>query len=115
MPATTFFPEFFPALEVDYGRAIFPGPGERRWPDWLTEQRRALHRIPEDGFREFKTQAHLCSVLDELSIPYSVDRTWIVAEIRGALPGPTVALRADMDALPVTEPEGCPFRSTHDG
>ena len=83
--------------------------------DWLVEQRRTLHRIPEDGFSEFKTQAHICSILDELSIPYAVHRTWIVAELRGALPGPTVALRADMDALPVTEPESCPFRSVHEG
>lgn len=83
--------------------------------DWLVEQRRTLHRIPEDGFSEFKTQAHICSILDELSIPYAVHRTWIVAELRGALPGPTVALRADMDALPLTEPESCPFRSVHEG
>ena len=82
---------------------------------WLVEQRRLLHRIPEDGFSEFKTQAHICSILDGLSIPYSTHRTWIVADIRGALPGPTVALRADMDALPIVEPESCPFRSEHDG
>ncbi|MBQ8087966.1 MAG: amidohydrolase, partial [Clostridia bacterium] len=82
---------------------------------WITERRRALHRIPEEGFAEFETQKTLMDVLDELGIAYTSERTWIVADIRGAQPGPTVALRADMDALPIREPEGCPFRSTHEG
>ena len=82
---------------------------------WIVETRRALHRIPEPGFEEFKTQAYLKSALDALGIPYVTDRTWIVANLQGGLPGPTVALRAEMDALPVTEPEGCAFRSEHEG
>ena len=82
---------------------------------WMIETRRALHRIPETGFQEFKTQAYLIRQLEAMSIPCATERTWIVAEIKGGGPGPTVALRADMDALPLTEPEGCPFRSTHEG
>lgn len=82
---------------------------------WITETRRALHRIPETGFAEFKTQALLCAKLDELGIPYTTERTWIIAEITGDHPGETVGLRADIDALPVTEPEGCAFRSEHEG
>lgn len=82
---------------------------------WLIETRRALHRIPENGFQEFKTQALLMDQLTALGIPFETHRTWIVADIRGGHPGPTVALRADMDALPVTEPQGCPFRSEHEG
>jgi len=82
---------------------------------WLVETRRALHRIPENGFQEFKTQALLMDRLTALDIPFETHRTWIVADIRGGHPGPTVALRADMDALPVTEPQGCPFRSEHEG
>jgi amidohydrolase len=50
-----------------------------------------------------------------IGIPFETERTWIVADIHGGHPGPTVALRADMDALPVTEPQGCPFRSEHEG
>lgn len=83
--------------------------------DWAVEQRRMLHRIPEDGFCEFKTQKAICALLDELSVPYTTDRTWIIGLIEGAHPGPTIALRADMDALPVQEPEHCPFRSEHPG
>ena len=82
---------------------------------WIVENRRALHRIPEDGFAEHKTQAHITAQLDALGIPYETHLTWTVGTIAGGLPGPTVGLRADMDALPVTEPEGCSFRSTHDG
>ena len=82
---------------------------------WITQVRRRLHRIPEGNFEEHKTQAYIMSVLDGLGIPYTHERTWVVASVEGALPGPTVALRADMDALPITEPEGCPFRSEHEG
>ena len=82
---------------------------------WTIQTRRALHRIPEAGFSEFKTQALIVETLDKLGIPYKTERTWVVADIKGDAPGPTVALRADIDALPVTEPEGCAFRSEHEG
>ena len=87
----------------------------RQIAPWMIETRRALHRIPEDGFSEFKTQALLMEKLTSMGIPFETERTWIVADIHGGHPGPTVALRADMDALPVTEPQGCPFRSEHEG
>jgi amidohydrolase len=82
---------------------------------WMVEIRRALHRIPENGFQEFKTQAYLTKQLEAMAIPYTTQRTWIVADIKGGHPGPTVALRADMDALPIAEPADCPFRSGHEG
>lgn len=87
----------------------------RQLQPWMIETRRALHRIPEVGFSEFKTQAYIAGQLRALSIPFETQRTWIVANIRGGHPGPTVALRAEMDGLPVVEPEGCPFRSEHEG
>ena len=87
----------------------------QRISPWMVETRRALHRIPENGFSEFKTQALLTERLTAMGIPFEGERTWIVADIHGGRPGPTVALRADMDALPVTEPQGCPFRSEHEG
>lgn len=83
--------------------------------DWAVAKRRVLHRIPEEGFKEFKTQQTICDTLDELNIPYTTERTWVVALIEGAHPGPTIALRADIDALPVMEPKGLPYRSTHEG
>lgn len=83
--------------------------------EWIISLRRKLHRIPEDGFQEFKTQRLIMDTLDEIGIPYTTERTWVIGLIEGAQPGETVAIRADMDALPLTEPEGCPFRSEHEG
>ena len=83
--------------------------------DWIIDMRRRLHRIPERGFAEFKTQKVVMQALDELGIPYTTERTWVIALIEGELPGGVVALRADMDALPLDETESCPFRSEHPG
>ena len=83
--------------------------------DWMIEKRRLLHRIPERGFAEYKTQKAVMDALDEIGIPYQTERTWVIGLIEGALPGGCVALRADMDALPLEEPQECPFRSEHPG
>lgn len=83
--------------------------------DWMVDIRRRLHRIPERGFAEVKTQQVIMETLDALGIPYTTERTWVVGVIEGGLPGEVVALRADMDALPLEEPEGLPFRSEHPG
>ena len=83
--------------------------------DWIINMRRELHRIPENGFQEFKTQRGIMDAVDEIGIPYTTQRTWVIALIEGAHAGETVAIRADMDALPLNEPEGCPFRSEHEG
>ena len=83
--------------------------------DWTVEVRRALHRIPEPGFEEHETRKLILSKLEEMGIPWTGERTWVIGAIEGVLPGPTVALRADIDALRLREPEGCPFRSEHEG
>ena len=82
---------------------------------WIVETRRALHRVPEEGFHEEKTRAIIREKLTELGVPFAAEQTWIIATVQGELPGKTAALRADFDALPVTEPAGCPFRSEHEG
>lgn len=87
---------------------------------WLVDTRRALHEIPEPGNQEFETADLLCKTLENLGIPYERQGTAIVALVQGAKacdaePCKVVALRADMDALPVQEPEGLPFASKHKG
>ena len=78
--------------------------------------RERFHRRPELGNREFHTSELIRETLESWGIPCrSVLDTAVVAEVRGALPGPTVALRADMDALPVTERSGVPFASEISG
>ena len=83
--------------------------------NWIIGMRRRLHRIPEVGFKEFKTQRLIMEALEEIGIPYTTERTWVIGLIEGQHPGETVAIRADMDALPLLEPEGCSFRSEHEG
>ncbi|HZZ64258.1 MAG TPA: M20 family metallopeptidase [Candidatus Baltobacteraceae bacterium] len=78
----------------------------------VVELRRDIHRHPELGFEETRTQALIERELDELRIEHRrIAQTGVVGVIRGALPGVTVGLRADMDALPVTEKSGEPFAS----
>ena len=74
--------------------------------EWAVALRRRLHRVPEPGNQEFETQKIITEALDELGIEYTTENTWTVGLIRGAYPGETVAYRADIDALPVEEPEG---------
>jgi amidohydrolase len=91
--------------------------GAREVEARLIEWRRDLHRNPELGNREFRTakkiEAHLRQL--GLEVRTGVAHTGVVGLLRGSQPGPTVALRADMDALPVTEQTDVPFKSTATG
>lgn len=71
----------------------------------LIALRRRLHRVPEIGSQLPRTQAIVCETLDELGIPYKKNQgdDGVVAEIRGAHPGKTLAFRADMDGLHIDE------------
>ncbi|HEV2740788.1 MAG TPA: M20 family metallopeptidase [Candidatus Elarobacter sp.] len=72
-----------------------------------TAIRREIHRHPELGFEETNTQAIVERELDALGIEHRrAARTGVVGVIRGALPGRVAGLRADMDALPITEDSG---------
>ena len=83
---------------------------------FLQAVRQTLHRAPELGNQEFKTSAYLRSVLEPLGLtvenPFG---TALCATLHGAKPGKTAALRADMDALPVTEATGADFSSRTPG
>jgi amidohydrolase len=80
----------------------------------MVEYRHAIHRHPELGNREVKTAELVARHLRELGLEVrtGVAHTGVVGLLRGKLPGPVVAVRADMDALPVTEATDFPFRST---
>ncbi len=80
----------------------------------LTDWRRHLHKHPELGNREFKTAAFITAQLKDfgLEIQTGVAKTGVVATLRGGRPGPVIALRADMDALPVRERVNIPYAST---
>jgi len=78
------------------------------------EWRRDFHRNPELANREFRSAGKVADHLRSLGLEVKtgVAHTGVVAVIEGKLPGPTILLRADMDALPVTERTDVPFRST---
>lgn len=80
----------------------------------VIEYRRHIHQNPELSNREVETAAYVADHLARLGIEVQtgVARTGVVGTLRGGRPGPTVALRADMDALPVTEQVDLPFAST---
>lgn len=91
-------------LDSDY-KAI-----EGKVIDW----RRDIHQNPELGNREFKTAEKIAKHLKSLGIEVQtgVAHTGVVGLLKGDLPGKVVALRADIDALPVTERNDLPFKST---
>lgn len=95
-------------------RMPFKGLVDDRTFNRLVRVRRRIHRWPEPAFREEKTARVIGDYLARLSIPFKggVARTGIIARLEGAATGaPTIALRADMDALPIEEKTGLPFAS----
>ena len=78
--------------------------------------RRHFHRYPELSFKEFNTAETISQHLNNLGISHKkgVGKTGIVGEINFG-PGPTIALRADMDALPIQEENNLDYKSLNDG
>lgn len=83
----------------------------------LITLRRDIHAHPELAFEEVRTAGIVAAELARLGIPHrtGVGGTGVVGEIEGGRPGPTLAIRADMDALPIHEETGLPYASTLDG
>jgi amidohydrolase len=79
----------------------------------VVEWRRWFHQHPELSNREFKTSARIAEILKEMGLEpeTGIAHTGVVAVIEGGKPGPLVAIRADIDGLPVTEQTDLPFAS----
>ena len=89
----------------------------RHWHSTQIEWRRHLHQYPELSTQEVKTTRYIKERLKELNIkvlPLDMP-TGVLAEIKGGKTGPTVAIRSDIDALPVCEQTGLPFASKIEG
>ena len=84
--------------------------------EWIISIRRELHRFPELMYEEVKTSQRVRETLTELDIPFRapVAETGVVATV-GDGNGPCIALRADMDALPIQEDADVSFQSEIDG
>ena len=84
----------------------------------IKENRRWFHQNPELSFQEFKTAAKVVEILKSYGITEiyeNVGKTGVVGMIYGSTPGPCIALRADMDALPITETAEIPYKSQNVG
>ncbi|WP_418789046.1 amidohydrolase [Paenibacillus lutimineralis] len=79
----------------------------------MVERRRHLHRHPELSFKEKETSTYVAGILKELGIEVTEigGGYGLVGRLRGALPGMTIALRADMDALPIQDEKECEYAS----
>jgi len=79
----------------------------------MIEWRRYFHEHPELSNREFKTGAKIAEQLKAMGmeVQYPVAKTGVVALLKGGKPGPVVALRSDIDGLPITERNSLPFAS----
>ncbi len=87
----------------------------KRYQPLLTEWRHTLHAHPELSGKEYHTAEWIEGKLREMSVPsVRMTETGVVATLANG-PGKTVALRADIDALPVTEKTGLPFASQNEG
>jgi amidohydrolase len=93
----------------------------RRRVDKIKEKvvaaRRDLHRIPETAYTEVKTSAYVAERLERigLEVRTGIAQHGVVGLLATGRPGPTLMIRADMDALPIAEETGLAFASTHPG
>jgi len=85
--------------------------------DELIELRRDFHKHPELGFKEYRTSEIVANYLEkcELNVKRGIAKTGVVALLEGNVPGPTLLLRADMDALPIQEENKISYKSVNDG
>lgn len=86
--------------------------------DTLVQIRRELHKIPELGFQEYKTQKYLLDFIENLPSQHLTVVQWetgVIVKIQGSAPTKTVGWRTDIDGLPITEETGLSFESEHEG
>lgn len=85
--------------------------------EWLVSVRRDLHMYPELGLEENRTSTMIKKYLDNMNIDYETyeGQTSVVGIIRGEYPGKTIAIRADMDALPILEKNDVVYKSKNHG
>lgn len=82
----------------------------------VIELRRQLHRFPELSFKEFRTSQTICEFLKGVGIKYKkIAGTGVVATIMSSKKFPTIAIRAEMDALPIKDEKLCEYASKNDG
>lgn len=104
-------------LAVDTKTALKIDQEIEKHKEEIIKIRRFIHMNPELSNREYETSKLVSAKLDSLGfeVKTGVARTGVVALLRGGQPGPTVAIRADMDALPIQETANVPYKSLNPG
>lgn len=88
----------------------------KKYKQEVIDLRRDFHKYPEASLYEYKTSEMIKNALEKIGVPYkTVATTGVLAEIKGKYPGKTVALRADIDGLSVTELTSFDFKSQNEG
>lgn len=90
----------------------------QKYSDYVVDIRRKIHSNPELSTQEFETSKLVQEELDKIGVPYEICGelgTGVLATVKGALPGKTILIRGDMDALPVVEETDVPFKSKNEG
>ncbi|GIL52966.1 hypothetical protein Vafri_8697, partial [Volvox africanus] len=105
-------------LAISHAQSLSPAEIMKRaeaLQGWITEQRREFHKTPEPGFSELKTRSRIMRLLEDHSVIYRYPyaKTGLVAYIGSGKP--VIALRTDMDALPIQEPDGVLYKSQNEG
>lgn len=92
-------------------------PSVQNLEEEIVATRRDIHKHPELSFKEFRTAKLVSEKLQSLGIEVreQVGKTGVVGTLSGGKKGPTIALRADMDALPMQETSDVPYASIHEG
>ncbi len=92
-------------------------PRVKKIKDEIIENRRYFHKFPELSFQEFNTSKTIVDKLTDMGIDVEsgIAKTGVSGLITGSKPGKTIALRADMDALPLQETSDVPYKSVNDG
>lgn len=84
----------------------------------FVQVRRDLHKIPEIGFKEWKTQQYILDYIGTIPNEYLEVKTWktgVIVKVNGKNPEKIIGYRADIDGLPITEETGYEFSSVHEG
>jgi len=86
---------------------------DKKFLNWLVDVRRDLHMHPELSMQETRTTQKIISIFESLDIPVRPlpESPGAVGLVQGGKPGPTIALRADIDALPIQELNEIPYKS----
>ncbi|MCP4693830.1 MAG: amidohydrolase [Desulfobacterales bacterium] len=90
---------------------------DEKLQDWMVEIRRGLHMHPETAYEETRTTRRIAEILTDLGVEVRLfeDMTGVVGLLQGQGDGPTVGLRADIDALRLQELSDVPYKSRRDG